>query len=438
MAITFNKFLGTVFPAAQISECQITVFDATTTYKLTVGGITVSAIGNTDVNTTATDLAAAWNNSLHPYFTLVTASTSTDKVILTSDLAGLPFTAVSSVTGGTGTISAVSDTTANASPHDVGDANNWETGALPAVSANVLINRDVHLAWGLDAITNDIALLKITKNKARIGLRRDALAISADGQTVNVAVVEYRKHYLEVQLEASSEVRIGEHVGPGVPTGSDRIKIDFLETLVCMVHIFGSAPTSVEKELPVIRLLAKPAASATLSVVVHTGSCPAGAGLAVDGGGEEVVVDEIIIDTTSPQDQFFTNGDITFKKWTQNGGTCKLVNEGSGSGIVDFEINGGTLITEGNWHQNTVTGDTTVNGGVVSFEHRDYSLDEMKVMTINGGHVKCLTPLDANQKSKRIWGTVNFNGGTLEYDPKWLTITTLALQANDEFKLQYA
>jgi hypothetical protein len=93
-------WLGTATAVAQVDTVQITAYDVTTTYTLTVGGVDVETLGVTDATGTATALAAAWNTSTHAYFTGVTASSTTDTVTLTADVAGVEFTAASSVTGG--------------------------------------------------------------------------------------------------------------------------------------------------------------------------------------------------------------------------------------------------------------------------------------------------------------------------------------------------
>ena len=92
---------------AQVSRVQIGANDASTTYSLTVNGVSVSVTGAASAEATATALAAAWNDSTHPYFTPVSAavdssaSPSTD-ITLTADEGGFPFTVTSSASGGAG------------------------------------------------------------------------------------------------------------------------------------------------------------------------------------------------------------------------------------------------------------------------------------------------------------------------------------------------
>lgn len=88
----------------------ITGFDAATTYKVTIGSVTVSVTGNTDTATTASDLQVALAGSVDPGFASViwTVAGST----ITGSAAHRAFTATSSVSGGTGTIGDVTTTLA--------------------------------------------------------------------------------------------------------------------------------------------------------------------------------------------------------------------------------------------------------------------------------------------------------------------------------------
>jgi len=92
-------FIGTADAVAQIDTVQVTNFDVTTTYVITIGGDTVSVLGNTDEDTTASDLQVALEASTNPYFVAVDWTVTTDTITATAGNAGVPFTATSSVTG---------------------------------------------------------------------------------------------------------------------------------------------------------------------------------------------------------------------------------------------------------------------------------------------------------------------------------------------------
>src|SRR3990172_4453638 len=100
-----NKYwIGAAAAVAQVSTGTIGVYDAATTYRITINGVSVSSIGAGSANAVATALRLAANNSTHPYFASITWSGATNAVIGTSDIAGTPFTASLTATGGTGTV----------------------------------------------------------------------------------------------------------------------------------------------------------------------------------------------------------------------------------------------------------------------------------------------------------------------------------------------
>ena len=135
----------------------VTAFDAATTYKITIGQKTVSVVGDTNVNTTASDLQAALAASTEPEFQEITWTVSTATITGTAANYGKPFTATSSVSGGTGTIGAVTTTVASVSPNDVGNASNWSdssgTSGLPVSGDSIVIeNSSVSLLYNADAL----------------------------------------------------------------------------------------------------------------------------------------------------------------------------------------------------------------------------------------------------------------------------------------------
>ena len=54
-----KNLIGKAVDVKQVTTAQITNYDAATTYKITINGIVVSVVGNTNVNTTASDLQVA-------------------------------------------------------------------------------------------------------------------------------------------------------------------------------------------------------------------------------------------------------------------------------------------------------------------------------------------------------------------------------------------
>ncbi len=98
-----------------------------------------TATAATVANVTA-GLTAAWNASLHPFLTAITAVDNTTTITLTADTAGVPFaltaTAVNGGAADTQTLT-IATTTASTGPYDAGVAQNWSLGAVPVNTNNV-------------------------------------------------------------------------------------------------------------------------------------------------------------------------------------------------------------------------------------------------------------------------------------------------------------
>lgn len=148
-------WLGRVQPRAQVVTITVTAYDATTTYKITMGVNVVSVLGSGGTTTTvATALLAALQATQYLEFSDVSWTAVGNVITGTAQTPGKPFTATSSVSGGTGTIGAVTTTTTNTSPNDVGDANNWSGATLPVGGDSIVIeNSSVDLLWNLDTFS---------------------------------------------------------------------------------------------------------------------------------------------------------------------------------------------------------------------------------------------------------------------------------------------
>lgn len=216
---------------AQVTTVQITGYHADTTYTLTINGKSVSALGDTDVNDTATALAEAFNASTIPEFAEITASAATDTVTLTADTAGKPFTVASSKSG-TGTIGAATAATANAGPAVVAAAN-FDSAALPSDNDTLILQDSANsIKYTLDALSAiALDLLVIAADfadGAEVGLPRT--------NKDSTSYVEYRDQYLEV---GADEVRIGDGRGQG--SGGVRLNLGSAQTLV---QVFNTGNSS--------------------------------------------------------------------------------------------------------------------------------------------------------------------------------------------------
>jgi hypothetical protein len=340
---------GDMAAVAQIDTVQITAYDAATTYILTVGGKTVSVVGDTDVNTTATNLAAAWNASTQAEFAEVTATVATDTVTLTADTAGKPFTASSSVSGGAGTIGAVTSSTANAGPN-LWIAGNFDTGTLPANTDTVIFeNSAIDCLYLLDQNTVTLTLLVIKASyTGKIGLPR----------TNSSGYVEYRDTALKI---SATTIKIGEGVG----SGSSRLKLN-VGSVQTALNIYSSPSTRAETGIPCV-LFTGTHASNTITVEdgdlgaaffggetatvatlnVASGKIVCGSGTTgpttanIDGG--TVSLESNITTVNQTAGTVHLKGSATVGTWNLDGGTCYYRSSGTlttvnvrSGGVLDF------------------------------------------------------------------------------------------------------
>jgi hypothetical protein len=226
-----------VYPkVAQVRDGNITAYDASTTYKVTINGRTVSQVGTGGTTTTtATAFATALNASTIPEFAEITWSSSTSHVIGTCDTAGKSFTCTSSVSGGTGTFGAFSDTTSNDGSEALtaNNVKNASTGAraLPSNSDTLTIETlGTDLKYGLDALSGvTLANLYIEASMTgNVGLE----PINSDGAQ---SYDEYRQAYLQAPATVCT-------IGAGEGNGSGLVCWDAgsVQT-TCEVRSTGSA-----------------------------------------------------------------------------------------------------------------------------------------------------------------------------------------------------
>jgi hypothetical protein len=238
--MSVRRWQGDAAAVAQVSTAQITAYDAATTYTLTINGKSVSVLGTTDEDGTATALAAAWNASDEPEALEVTASAATDTVTLTGATAGKPFTVTSSDTGGTGTIGAVTEVTAPTGPNHWDDAANWSGGAVPVNSDDVVIENGSDILYGLDQSAVTLASLTIKRSyTGKIGLPE----VANSGQSTQYA--EYRDTFLKIGATAVT-------IGDGEGNGSGRIKINY-GTVAHTTNVYGTGQ-ALEAGIPALLL----------------------------------------------------------------------------------------------------------------------------------------------------------------------------------------
>ncbi len=340
-------WLGTADAVKQTATLQITAYDASTTYGITIGGVSVTVTAAGNANDTADSLATACSNSTHPYFQAVDFSCgeSSDLVTLEAEVAGVPFTWDGTATSGSGTISEA-DTVVNSGPNDWTTAANWSTGTIPVNSDDVVISdNSVNICWGFSQSAVGLDSLKIEKTyTGRIGLRSTEFATTADGDTYStVTKYEYRDTYLAIGTDVAD---IGVFNGTGSPNGSGRIKINF-GTASAQITIHDTASNATETGLCACRILAN-----------HTGtdifirSAPGGFGVAVDAPDETSTIGDCNISATDASTRVILSAGVTITNWLQEGGD-NMFAAPDNSSLNLVTVHGGTLQTDGAIRVNT-------------------------------------------------------------------------------------
>lgn len=413
--MTTKYWVGAAVAVAQVWTGSIDSVDGTpanNTFTVTIGGVAVSVAGNTSVSQTATDLRAALNASTHPYFAAITWSGSSGNIIGTADTAGCPFVAALTKTGaGSGSVTDFAATTANAGPNDWSTAANWSDGVVPASTDTVIVPADAasYISWGLAQSGVTLTALYVRKPDHRIGLRSNAFATSADGQTVDSAYPEYRQSYLDVGADI---IELGDPAAFSTPTGSGRIKIDNAKSGASVFTIHETAPSAVESGLPSVLYIA---AHANADVYVRAAS--GGIGIAVMPT-ETATVGIVSVDSETRTTRVLISSGVTLTTYTQRGGDNVL---GAAATIATVNVLGGTLTTEGDYTATAVN----VLGGTLFANHKKTAGNAITTATIDGG------TLDGSQSlTPRTWATVNLTSGTVRADGDYVTITTLGVPAS--------
>lgn len=379
-------------------------------YAVVIGGVSVSVAGDTDVNTTATALRAALNASTHPYFAAITWSGSGGNIVGTGDVAGVPFVAtLTDENSPGGLVTDFTVTTACRSPYHWDSPDNWSDGSVPVAGDDVIIEGlSTPILWGLEQAAVTLGSLTIRKTyTGKIGLDRRVFATTANGETTNSAKPEYREHYLTIGYDTCD---IGQHIGPGTPGGSQRIKIDNAKSGASTTTVHGTAVAASETGYPAVRLLA---AHADADIFVR--GAPAGVGIAMDEPGEVSTVGEVACSAGA----LYLGPGVTLTTLTLAGGSCTLQ---AAATVPTVTVDAGTLTTEGDYTITTLNAD----GGVLYLNHVKTSGNAITTLNLNGGRVDGRQSLEP-----RTWATVNPDLGTLLVDDSVVTITTMDAPAGN-------
>lgn len=390
---------GGVEAVAQVAEGSIDSHDASTTYTVSIGGYDISTTGDTDVATTAANLVALLEASGHPYFAAITWTVPSGSTIrATADTAGMPFIAALTVSGGTGTVTDFSDTTACTGPHHADAVDNWSSGALPAASDDVVVDSGPSILYALAALTNALAKVEVRAAfSGVIGLEASQFATSLDGASTDDDFREYRGVYLELECD---ELVVGEHLGPGTPTGSTRLCLEQTKAGASTLDVVATN-TSSTNDRPAVRYIA---AHASADIIVR--SAPGGVGVAVEAGETSTIGDVHMVDTVATTGLFVGSG-VTLTSVDQVGGTSRIA---AAATVSSLTCRGGVMDITG--YDYTVT-TLAVEGGTVTDSHENTGGAEWGTINVYGGTLDLPT---ATVSGSRSYTSLNLYGGRVEAD----------------------
>ena len=396
---------GTAAAVAQVANATFATYDATTTRKITINGVVVSAL-DTGGNLTAalTAFAVVLNASTNLYFSTITWTSNATQIIGTAKTAGIPFTFSGSASGGTGTCSnAYTVATASAAPNDWSTATNWSTGAVPVTGDTVILkDNSISIAWGLAQSGVTLAKLRIDKTyTGRIGLARD-FAQAIDGSSTTNTYTEYRTQYLQI---SATIVEIGQNFSATAASGSGRIKIDLgANASTCTIFDCASSPSDTGQNA--VQLLANHA-----STDIFVRSAPGGLAIA-NGPGETSTIRKVSISDTSTTSQVFCGPGTTLTTWFQDGGVNVI---SPAATVTTITVNGGTLTTEGSSAVTTAN----INGGTLE------SNSTGTITTLNVNGTSATVDLQQSNATRTV-STLNLTKGIVKADGSIITFTAIA------------
>jgi len=335
---------GQAEAVAQVHTGSIDSVDGTpanNTFTVTIGGVAISQVGDTDVATTAAALVVLLNASTHPYFSAITwTNPSAGNIVGTADTAGVPFVAALTETGaGTGAVTDFAETTASSGPNHWGTAANWSGGAVPVNSDVVIIaDSSVSICWDLDQSSVSLTSLRIDKSfLGTIGLDYSRVATNASASTTDASKPEYREDYLKI---GTSRVDLGQNFSSGSPAGSGRIKID-LGSVASQVNVFDTKSSSSDGTRQAVRFLAN-----SSSTDFYIRQAPGGVGIAADQPGETSTVGDVNVSQEGRSATVVIGEGTTLTNWTQSGGDAILQ---AAATVTKVDVNNGILTIEGDY-----------------------------------------------------------------------------------------
>ena len=406
--MAIKRYVGGAPTTAQVQTASIDTVDATpanNTFTVTIGGVAVSAVGDTDVATTATNLRASLNDaSAHPYFKAITWSGTGGDIIGTADSAGMPFIAALTVSGGgSGTVTDFAMTTANSHPSDTSLAVNWSDESLPANGDTIILSSTaVPMLWGLDHSAVTLAMLehRLTMTGA-IGLKKNEFTTSADGSTTDASVDEYRDSYFKIGWDRAC---IGKNQTPVLSGGNPTLRLHNAKSGASYTVVI-EVPQSLSLSPHNALLLLANHADADLAIRGATG----GVGIGVD---DELETAQFGVVTVAGG-TLNTGPNVTIGSYSQSGGTGNIYVD---QGLSDAYISAGTVRYEG---LGKIT-KAVVDGGVVYLSNAPTSGNAIDALYI--AKDAAVSMLESSESRTVAYAEVAA-GGFLYYDADIVTIT---------------
>ena len=172
-----KRWVGKAIKMTQVGTITITAYDVATTYKVgipdTVNGKIISVLGQGGTtSTTAAALQALLAASQEPEFQELTWTVLANVITYTANTPGQPSTVAVAVAGGTGTIAGAT-VTANVSPNDAANIQNYSDNLLPANGDTLIFDEgNVDVLWNVDTLTavTTLTIYRRIGYAGRIGL----------------------------------------------------------------------------------------------------------------------------------------------------------------------------------------------------------------------------------------------------------------------------
>jgi hypothetical protein len=249
---------GATWETNDVATITLTGEDGTTSSLDTVSG-------SATISTIMTTVTAAFNASVHPFFTPITASAGATTVTLTADTAGIPFYATATTTenGGGGSDSQTfvrAASVTNKGPNDWNTPGNWVEGSVPVALDDVTIT-------GSNAIKYGLVQTAVVTGGFLVSPGCSA-AIGLPGKKLKMAPSSFEHHGTGQAYYDISAAAISPRFVNTASSGTGQYG----------AHIIGSAMTIVRVEGGGVAVALYPGETATATTIQTSGNGRAAAG----------------------------------------------------------------------------------------------------------------------------------------------------------------